>query len=426
MNTDALQALSDQQLDWRVKSAPGDPIHLRISDLVAARSTLFDAGFLPPVMTLRDSALTDNIAEMAAFCARSGVQLAPHGKTHMSPQLAARQLAAGAWGITVANGSQARVYRAFGVQRIFCANELADRATIGWVARELEADPTFTFVCYVDSVAGVQLLAETLAEVPGARPIDVVVELGFLGGRTGCRSLDVAVAVAKQVVATPRLRLSGVAGFEGGIGHGDEPDSGSIAQVREFLGLIREAGSVIAQIADLQAPFYVSAGGSAYFDLVVDELMGDWYGSREPTVLMRSGCYLIHDDGYYLRQTPFGRTIAGALRESLQLWGVVLSTPEPGLALVGVGRRDTSFDMDLPTPELIRRADGSVTSAEGLAMTGLDDQHGYLRLDTGVEVEVGDWVAFGISHPCTAMDKWQLVVVVDDDDRVIDCIRTFF
>jgi D-serine deaminase-like pyridoxal phosphate-dependent protein len=426
MNTDALAALSSQPLDWRARSAPVTTAAHTVREFVASRPGLFDAGLLPPIMTIRESTLRRNVAEMAAYCDRNGVRLAPHGKTHMAPQLAARQLAAGAWGVTVANAGQARVYRAFGVPRIFCANELVDTASIGWASGALDADPDFTFVCYVDSVEGVRLLGRTLADLDARRPIDVVVELGFTGGRTGCRDLASATALALEASRQPRLRLVGVSGFEGGLGHGHERDPAVSARVHEFLRWVREAGTAVAAIAPAGNPFYVSAGGSAYFDLVVEDLLGDWYHGRPATVLLRSGCYLIHDSGHYERQTPFGRTVPGSLHATLRLWGAVLSRPEPGLALVGIGRRDASFDMDLPVPQVLRRAGGALSPAGGLEVTGLDDQHAYVRLDAGVQVSVGDWVGFGLSHPCTALDKWRLLMVVDDDDRIVDCVRTFF
>lgn len=424
MNPETLAMLREQPLDWRARSAPA--ANTTIEELVKSRPSLFEAGLLPPVLAMRESAVRHNVAEMAGYCARNGVSLAPHGKTHMSPQLSARQLAAGGWGVTVANVSQARVYRAFGVPRVFCANELADTASIGWVSAALDADPDFTFVCYVDSVPGVRLLGRTLADVGARRPIDVVVELGYAGGRTGCRDLASVTAVAGEVSRTPGLRLVGVSGFEGGFGHGDVPGPAELTQVHEFLRGLRAAGSAVAGIAESGTPFYVSAGGSAFFDLVVDDLVGDWYLGREATVLLRSGCYLIHDAGYYRRQTPFARSVPGSLRASLRLWGAVLSRPEPTLALVGVGRRDAAFDIDLPMPEVIRRVDGTMSEAGGLTVTGLDDQHGYLRLPAESALSVGDWVGFGLSHPCTALDKWRMFMMVDDDDRIVDCVRTFF
>ncbi len=100
------------------------------AQLAAARPGLHAAGLTYPLLTLRESALANNLEAMAAYCDRAGVALAPHGKTAMSPELAARQLAHGAWGITVATISQLRTYRAFGFPRLLLANELVDEAGI--------------------------------------------------------------------------------------------------------------------------------------------------------------------------------------------------------------------------------------------------------------------------------------------------------
>src|SRR5467141_2006387 len=81
-----------------------------------------------------------------------------------------------------------------------------------------------------------------------------------------------------------------------------------------------------------------------------------------------------------------------------------------------MGRRDVSFDQDLPVP--LGLADSTVTK--------LNDQHAYLQLGGGDRVEVGSWLGFGISHPCTVFDKWQLIPELDADDRVVGLIRTFF
>ena len=78
---------------------------------------------------------------MAGWCRDRGVELAPHGKTHMAPQLFARQLDAGACGITAATLSQVRTYRAFGVRDVVLANELVDAAGLRWLAAELDAHP---------------------------------------------------------------------------------------------------------------------------------------------------------------------------------------------------------------------------------------------------------------------------------------------
>ena len=183
--------------------------------LAADRPPLHAAGFTYPLLTLRETALHHNVAAMADYCTRAGVALAPHGKTAMSPELAALQLAHGAWGITVATIGQMQAYRAFGFPRLLLANELVDRAGIAWLAGELAADPGFEAYCYVDSVDGVRILDQTLEQHrfkgPG-RQLPVLVEIGHADGRTGCRTDEQALAVAKAANAAGTLVVAGVAG----------------------------------------------------------------------------------------------------------------------------------------------------------------------------------------------------------------------
>jgi D-serine deaminase-like pyridoxal phosphate-dependent protein len=85
------------------------------------------------------------------------------------------------------------------------------------------------------------------------------------------------------------------------------------------------------------------------------------------------------------------------------------------------------FDKGLPVPLRVRRADGSRESAgAGWALTELNDQHAFLRVDPGAALAPGDVVALGISHPCTTLDKWRVLVVVNDDETVIDMVHAFF
>ena len=104
-----------------------------------------------PVAVLKASALAHNSRWMRGFLEYFDVRLCPHGKTTMAPQLFARQLADGAWGITVATVQQLMVCRRFGVPRVLMANQLVGRQAIRAVLAELQADPGFEFLCLVDS-----------------------------------------------------------------------------------------------------------------------------------------------------------------------------------------------------------------------------------------------------------------------------------
>ena len=77
-------------------------------------------------------------------------------------------------------------------------------------------------------------------------------------------------------------------------------------------------------------------------------------------------------------------------------------------------------------PLRARRRDGGAARLADAKVTGLNDQHAYLRLDPGTALAPGDLVCLGISHPCTTLDKWRLIAVLDDEDNVIETVHTFF
>jgi D-serine deaminase-like pyridoxal phosphate-dependent protein len=391
------------------------------ASLAAARPPLPAAGFSYPVLTLRESALASNLEVMAAFCARAGIELSPHGKTGMSPELAARQLASGAWGITVATISQLLAYRAFGFPRLLIANELVDEAGIAWLAGELAADPGFTAYCYVDSTDGVAILDRVLTGHPAGRRLPVLVEIG--AARTGCRTDEQALAVATAAAATSTLTVAGVAGYEGSIHADSQAQADDL--ITSFCQRLANLAGQVASLPGASSDFIVTAGGSVSFDIVAAELAG--LASSGMTVVLRSGGYLFHDHGLYRAATPAARGVAGApvLQPALELWAQVLSRPEPGLALLSAGRRDAGFDAGLPVPLRARRRHGAATDLAG-EITELNDQHAYLRLDPDTALAPGDLVALGISHPCTTLDKWRLIPVLDEEDRITDVIHTFF
>jgi D-serine deaminase-like pyridoxal phosphate-dependent protein len=382
----------------------------------------------PPMMVLRDSALRHNIEVMAAYCREHGVDLAPHGKTTMAPQLFDRQLRAGAWGITAASAGQARVMREAGVARVLLANEVVDELSIAWIAEQL-SDPSFELVCYVDSAAGVEMLAEHLARARSARPQRVLVELGSTGGRTGCRSISEALEIATLVRSSDALELAGVAGYEGTICR--ERTSECLSRVGAFVDELRALTMRLLEDGAFEgaSEVVVTAGGSAFFDVVVERLAGGWASGPDVRVVLRSGCYLTHDSGYYEALSPLSVAADRAERflPAIEIWGSVLSKPEPELAILNVGKRDVSFDLGLPEPNTVRARSGeTVTLAGELEIFDLNDQHAFCRVFGGVRLEVGDLVGCGISHPCAAFERWRVLPVVDDDGVVVEAVATFF
>ncbi|WP_285753577.1 amino acid deaminase [Lentzea sp. NBRC 105346] len=420
----AVSAIGDERIDWRFKGLPAETFGQTIRETAAQRLDLFADEFVGPLVVLDADALEHNLTTMAKWCEAHGVALAPHGKTTMAPQLFRRQLELGSWAITAANASQLRVYRAFGVSRVLLANQLLDPAALRWVAAELDHDPLFEFSCWADSEAGIALMSETLQEISPGRRIDVLVELGAPGGRTGARDVETGLAVARAVAQSPVLRLAGVAGYEGALAHDATESSKSI--VDRYL---RDLRSLVLRMADHGLlddldQVIVTAGGSAYFDQVASAITQPWPVPVLP--VLRSGAYVTHDDGFYRGISPFGR-IRGVepFRPALHAWAQVTSRPQRDLALLTLGKRDASFDEGLPEPQRLRRRDGATVPLGDARITALNDQHAFMALGVEAPVRVGDWVGLGLSHPCTVFDKWQLIPVVSGT-TVVDLIRTYF
>ncbi|SDG90455.1 D-serine deaminase, pyridoxal phosphate-dependent [Lentzea fradiae] len=424
MDLAAVAGIRSEQVNWRFKGLPSSTFGRTVGEVADERLDLFADEFVGPLVVLDEDALAHNLTTMAAWCEGHGVRLAPHGKTTMAPQLFQRQAEHGAWGITAANASQVRVYRAFGVSRVLLANQLLDPAALRWLVTELDSDPRFEFSCWADSEAGVALMSETLQELQPGRPVDVLVELGAPGGRTGARDLETALAVARAVDQSPVLRLAGAAGYEGALAHDASTSSqavidGYLADLRTLVLRLADAG----MLDELDSAI-VTAGGSAYFDQVAATLAQPW--PLPVTPVLRSGAYITHDDGFYRGISPFAR-IEGVqpFRPALRAWAQVTSRPQRDLALLTIGKRDASFDEGLPEPQLLRRRDGAVAPLTQATVTALNDQHAFLKLGPEATVRVGDWVGLGLSHPCTVFDKWQLIPVVRGT-TVVDLIRTYF
>ncbi|SHN74685.1 alanine racemase [Cryptosporangium aurantiacum] len=374
-----------------------------------------------PVVTLDDGAVTDNLAAMAAWARAAGVDLAPHGKTTMAPTLWRAQLDAGAWAVTVATPWQLGVALTERVPRILAAYAVLDLGVLGLLSRPR----TSRVLVWADGVDVVEAMAPHVADA--AQPIDVLIDLGAPGGRTGARSVEEAVAVARAVVRTPGVRLAGVAGYEGSLAHDASPDS--LERVRTYLAQLATLHTALRDLYDGEA--IVTAGGSAYFDLVADAL-APLHDPPATRVVVRAGAYLAHDDGFYRGISPANRDAGPRFRSALHGWVRVISRPEPGLALADGGKRDLPFDEGLPEVQAVRRgATGATEPLDGAEVTALADQHTFLRLSGDAEsLAVGDVVRLGLSHPCTTFDKWSLLPVLDDAHRdqpvVVDVVRTVF
>ncbi|WP_029363006.1 amino acid deaminase [Herbaspirillum lusitanum] len=383
-----------------------------------------------PTAVLYEERLTHNLDWMQRFVTEYGVKLAPHGKTTMAPKLFARQLATGAWGITLATAHQTNVAYHHGVRRVLMANQLVGKQNMQIVSRLLE-DPSFEFFCLVDSADLVDQLGRFFSEKK--QTLNVLLELGPVGGRTGVRDNEQQAAVLAAVKRWEgSIALSGIEVYEGVLK--EEAD------IRLFLQRAVQCAKDLAQQGYLshrtaQKPAVLTGAGSAWYDVVAEEFAGADIGVPLDVVL-RPGCYLTHDVGVYRAaqeqiqtRNPVARKMRSELLPALQLWAYVQSIPEADKAIIALGKRDAAFDAGLPLPVKRFRPGQDLAPADSPAhweVTGMMDQHAYLRIAPGDDIRVGDMIAFDISHPCLTFDKWRHLPVLDAKFNVLDIVQTFF
>jgi len=429
-----LDTILSETLDAATKGYPLSSPALPISAIGAQRWSVL-AGDLPlPLAVIRDSALEHNHAWMRDFTAATGVLLAPHGKTTMAPQIFAQQLAAGAWGITVANVQQLGLCVRFGVRRVLMANQLLGTAEVGAVIRLQETHPDLEFHFLVDSQAQLAAIQNVAASQSMSRKLNALIELGVPGGRTGVRTSDEALTLARAVGRSETVALSGLECYEGlqvtgDSGHDEIVVAALMRRVHD-VAITCDGEGLFAGTAII-----LTAGGSAAFDIVARDL--PMRLSKPVLTILRSGCYVTHDSGFYNRMLEGVKARSGAawrsrpgLLPALEVWSRVQSCPEPGLAILTMGKRDASFDLEMPIASKRFRpgADaGPRSTPASWKIANMNDQHAYLRFSADDDApQVGDLVGCGISHPCTTFDKWRALFTVDGDYRVTGAIRTFF
>jgi D-serine dehydratase len=421
---------NDFILDHRCKSYPLNTTPCRAADLGSKGWNVLADDLPYPLAVIRNAALTHNLAWMQDYANRKGVALAPHGKTTMSPELFARQLQVGAWGLTFATVYQLSVGVEAGARRAIIANQVVCDADLDGLNTLLLQHPDLRVWFLVDSIAQLRCIEDWATRRGSTKRFDTLLEIGVPGQRTGCRTLDEAVALAQAIARSPAVQLGGIECYEGSVAHCD-----SEHDAKEVTALVRRVTEAARQ-CDQQGLFadthiMLTAGGSAVFDLVVPLLRTQ--GLSKPVQgILRSGCYITHDHGNYMRFLKHVEQREGldaSLRPALEVWTMVQSVPEPGLALLTGGRRDLSYDLEMPVPvRWARRAERTATDTPtGWSISALNDHHAYLRYDpASAAPAVGDRVALGISHPCTTFDKWRWLPLVDDSESVIEAICTRF
>jgi D-serine dehydratase len=415
MDRDALKNLE--------KSLPAD-FHGDSSEIAGKGWSLARDVPLPNIV-LNQDILIANIQLFQRYINEHNALLAPHAKATMCPEIWREQLAAGAWGLTVATVSQLEVCIAFGVKRILIANEVIDTYSARRLAKILAQDERVEIICLVDSEEGIRRLSTAISESDSTRRLDILVEFGMKGGRAGVRSIEDLLSLANSVTNHAQtLRLVGVEGYEGILGASRDPEL--LAVVDEYLQSWVAAIRAVLPLIEPSAPRLASAGGSIFFDRVISAFAT--LGS-DCKLVIRGGCYVTHDSGLFDKASPFGTFAPGEhphLEPAIRVYAAVLSRPEKGLAIVGAGVRDIPVAEGLPVVHAVHAADGSVRDGGALHPRKANDQHLYVDVPDEDPLAVGDVLELGISHPCAVFDRWRTLLVSNGDGQIVGTALTYF
>lgn len=419
-----IEDILDQQIDDRTKGVPGGTDPFKILDIPSKKWNILKEDLPLPLMVLKKSSMDHNAKTFREYTKKQNVLLAPHGKTTMCPQIFKQQFEDGAWGLTAATVNQVQVYRRYGVNRILLANQLLGEQNIRYIVEEINADPKFQFYCLIDSNAQLDLILTGLKKYKISRPLHLLIELGCLGGRTGFRNDEEARLAIDKINQSNDVLFSGVEAFEG-ILKTSEQVSIFMKRIKDFLEKLTFSNT------KTQEEFIITAGGTSYFDLVISAFKG-FKISRKIVIIIRSGCYITFDSGIYHKAIEKAleekRLVPETLKSSLEIWSYVQSIPEAGLGILSMGKRDCPYDAGFPKVEKIFRPKIGFIEIQPqyFEITATNDQHAFLNFNDKSDIKIGDMICCGISHPCTAFDKWRFIPVVNDDYDVVDGYLTFF
>jgi D-serine dehydratase len=389
-----------------------------------------------PVAVLNERVIKNNAHWMQTFSEQSKVKLAPHGKTTMAPELFKLQQDAGCWGISLATVPQVITAYQHGVKHIILANQLIGRRHFELIAEVLKYDDC-EFYCFVDSIENAKALGEYFSNKKIT--LNILLEIGVIGGRCGWRDNNTIDRLCDVVNEYEYLNICGLSFYEGVI-HGENAEN----NVVEFIHNIQSLALRLKNINVMGAgEFIITGAGSAWYDIVAKTLIENDV-SLNYTVIIRPGCYLIHDTGIYqeaqntvMQRSEIAAQFAcedtGELSSSLEVWAYVHSIPEPGLAIIGLGKRDVAFDAGLPTPSLYFSSAKShiegyrpIPADKRWQVVNVMDQHCMMNIPDDAKLIPGDLISFSTSHPCLTMDKWRFIGLVDNNFVIKKQIATYF
>lgn len=332
-----------------------------------------------PALLLDVVAMDQNIAAMASFAREAGVNLRPHCKTHKSPDIAARQLAAGAIGITCQKLGEAEVMAEAGVQGLLIANQVVGQQKIDRLMALLSRSDV---IVAIDALRNATDLSNA-AQGAGLK-LKVLIEVDSGMGRCGVRPGEPTLELARAVCKLPGLELAGLMGYEGHTVLVDDPverrekATTALQILVDTVELLRSDG--------IPVPI-VSSSGTGTYDI----------GGRFPGITeIQVGSYATMDGRYRQVGVPF--------TPALTVLTTVISAPREGVAITDAGVKSLTVEFGLP----------EVVGMPGAKVVYLSEEHTKLALSDGVQLQAGDKIELLPMHGCTTFNLHDQFYVLRD------------
>jgi len=333
---------------------------------------------ITPALVLDSDAAQRNIDHMASELRGLGkATIRPHYKTHKSPDLARRQLEAGAGGLSMATVWEAAVLAAAGMDDLFVVNTVAHPAKLRMLA-ELARD--HRILVAVDEARNAA--AHSAAAVAAGSTLGIMVEVDTGMDRCGVDTAQECLVLARQVMELPGLRFEGITGYEG---HCSLTPESELRRERQ-----REAMTFFTGVADLLEtnglPCKIrSAGGIATWR---------WTAGYPGLTEIQAGTYVVMDNFH-------GKMVPG-FEHSLTIQATVISR-QSGKVIVDAGNKSVADPADV------------TIVGHDLEVFRFDEEHGIFSAPRGSSLRVGDAVALVPGYSPSTVNWYDAYHVVHDD-----------
>jgi D-serine deaminase-like pyridoxal phosphate-dependent protein len=343
-----------------------------------------------PALLLDLDRFEKNLVTMARHVAATGKQLRPHAKTHKCPEIARRQIAAGAIGVVCAKLSEAEIMADADIRGLLVSTEIVGAEKVGRLMALLDRGADVRVVVdHPDNVAHLARAARSAGHV-----LDVLVDVDVGNRRTGCAPGEPALALARAVADAPSLRFRGLQGYAGQCAHvipwaaRREASFKAMAPLLDTRQLIEWHGTPVA----------IVSGGSTGTYNIDSELPG--------LTELQSGSYCVMDLDYLRIGGEHSERLTD-FEMALTVLTTVVSVPAPDLAIVDGGLKAFATDRPFP-PEAVERP--------GLEYQFAGDEHGRLFLrDPGRLVRLGEHVEFFPPHCDPTMNLYDRLYAMRGD-----------